>query len=243
VNPSYEPPAGELPTLLAVAHGTQDPRGRAVVADLVALVGSLRPGLDIRVSWLDHAEPTVRELAEGADRPLVAVPLLLSTGYHVRHDIPQAVSLAPVQVTIAHRLGPHPLLVDALADRLTEAGWSGGPARLVLVAAGSSHPAARRDIDELAGLVSRRYGLPVTIAFAAAEPGISAAVSAAHTDGGAGPVVVVNYLLSPGQFADKVAACRADVIAAPLGAHPAVARLVLERYDAAVDAERPLRTA
>ena len=136
-------------------------------------------------------------------------------------------------MTIAHRLGPHPLLVDALADRLAEAGWTGGPAQLVLVAAGSSHPAARTDVDDLAAMVSARYGLPVSVAFAAAEPGIHPVVEALLADG-TGPVVVVNYLLSPGQFADKVAACGADVVPAPLGAHPAVAQLILDRYDAAL---------
>jgi sirohydrochlorin ferrochelatase len=224
----------EPPTLLAVAHGTQDERGRAVVADLVALVGSMRPGLEVRLSWLDHASPRVRDLAERAERPLVAVPLLLSTGYHVRHDIPQAVSGAPVPVMIARRLGPHPLLVDALLGRLAEAGWHGGPARLVVAAAGSSHKAARQDVADLADLVTARTGQPVTIGYAAAEPAIEAAVDEARRAGG--PVVVLNYLLSPGLFADKVAACPADVVPAPLGAHPAVARLVLERYDAAVAA-------
>jgi sirohydrochlorin ferrochelatase len=223
----------DQPTLLAVAHGTQDVRGRAVVADLVGLVASLRPGLDVRLSWLDHASPRVRDLAEQADRPLVAVPLLLSTGYHVRHDIPQAVSVAPVRVMIARRLGPHPLLVDALVERLAEAGWTDGPGRLALVAAGSSFAAARSDVDELTVMLSERLGRPVTVGFAAAEPAIGEVVRLLRAGPGAGPVVVASYLLSPGQFADKVAESGADVVAAPLGAHPALARLVLERYDAA----------
>ncbi|MDX6204186.1 MAG: hypothetical protein QOF39_243 [Frankiales bacterium] len=230
-------PTDQPPTLLAVAHGTQDERGRATVAELVALVASMRPGLDVKLSWLDHASPRVRDLAAKADRPLVAVPLLLSTGYHVRHDIPQAVSVAPVPVMIARRLGPHPLLVDALVERLAEAGWAGGPARLVLVAAGSSHAAAKRDVDDLAALVSARLGLPVATGFAAAEPAIRTVVESVRAGAGEGPVVVVNYLLSPGQFADKVAACTADVVPEPIGAHPAVARLVLERYDAALELE------
>src|SRR3978361_587910 len=106
----------------------------------------MRPGLDVRLRWLAHASPRVRDLAERAERPLVAVPLLLSTGYHVRHDIPQAVSRAPVPVMIAPSLGPHPLLVDALLGRADEAGWPGGDARLVVAAAGSSHKAARQDV-------------------------------------------------------------------------------------------------
>ena len=221
---------------MAVAHGTQDVRGRAVVADLVALVSSMRPSLHVQLSWLDHASPRVRDLAQRAERPLVAVPLLLSTGYHVRQDIPQAVSDAPVPVMIARRLGPHPLLVDALAGRLAEAGWSGGSGRLALAAAGSSFPAARRDVDDLAALVRERFDREVTVGYAAAEPDIAAVVAEIRATGGDGPVIVANYLLSPGQFGDKVAGCGADLVAAPLGAHPALARLVLERYDEAVAA-------
>lgn len=229
-------PADDRPTLLAVAHGTQDERGRATVAALVAMVAEMRPGLEVQLSWLDHASPRVRDLALLAQRPLVAVPLLLSTGYHVRHDIPQAVSVAPVRVMIARRLGPHPLLVDALVDRLAEAGWSGGPARLALVAAGSSHIAAKQDVEELAAMVSERLGLPVAVGFAAAEPAIRTVVEALRAAPGEDPVVVVNYLLSPGLFADKVRASGADVVPEPIGIHPAVARLVLERYDDAVGA-------
>jgi sirohydrochlorin ferrochelatase len=229
-------PSDDRPTLLAVAHGTHDVRGREVVADLVALVASLRPSLDVRLSWLDHASPRVRDLARRAERPLVAVPLLLSTGYHVRHDIPQAVAEAPVPVMIARRLGPHPLLVEALVDRLAQAGWSpGGPGRLVLAAAGSSHAAARRDVDDMAELLSLRLGAPVSVGYAATEPGIRTVVAALRATG-EGPVVLANYLLSPGQFADKVADSTADVVPGPLAAHPAVARLVLQRYDDAVAA-------
>ena len=47
-------------------------------------------------------------------------------------------------------------------------------------------------------------------------------------------------LLAPGRFHDRMAACGADVVAPPIGAHPAVARLVLRRYD---EARRRLETA
>jgi sirohydrochlorin ferrochelatase len=139
---------------------------------------------------------------------------------------------------IARRLGPDPLLVEALTGRLAEVGWTGGPARLVLVAAGSSFPAARQDVADVAQLVSARFARPVAVGYAATEPAVDDVVAQARLTG-EGPVVVLNYLLSPGQFADKVGRCGADLVAGPLGAHPAVARLVLERYDAAVTAAVP----
>jgi len=50
---------------------------------------------------------------------------------------------------------------------------------------------------------------------------------------------VSTYLLAPGLFADKVAACGARVVAEPLGAHPLLAEIVLDRYEA----QLPGRTA
>jgi sirohydrochlorin ferrochelatase len=223
---------------MAVAHGTQDLAGRAAVSELVALVSAMKPSLNVELSWLDHASPRVRDLAERAERPLVAVPLLLSTGYHVRQDIPQALSGAPVPVMIARRLGPHPLLVDALAGRLAEAGWAGEGAELVLAAAGSSRASARQDVDDLAALVSERFSRPVTVGYAAAEPGIGDVVRAVRSRA-SGPVVVLSYLIGPGRFADVVADSGADLVPAPLGAHPSLARLVLVRYDEAVAAASP----
>ena len=46
-------------------------------------------------------------------------------------------------------------------------------------------------------------------------------------------VAVATYLLSPGRFATEVQACGADVVSAPLGVHPALVELVLQRYAAA----------
>ncbi|MBD0672913.1 sirohydrochlorin chelatase, partial [Streptomyces sp. CBMA156] len=46
-------------------------------------------------------------------------------------------------------------------------------------------------------------------------------------------VALAGYLLSPGFFARRAATTAARWTSAPLGAHPAVARLVLRRYDEA----------
>jgi sirohydrochlorin ferrochelatase len=47
---------------------------------------------------------------------------------------------------------------------------------------------------------------------------------------GAGRVAVASWLLAPGLFQRRLAACGADVVAAPLADHPAVAELVVNRY-------------
>ena len=125
-------------------------------------------------------------------------------------------------------LGPDPRLAVALADRLREAGRRPGDA-VVLAAAGSSDPAAVASVRTQAGLLAAELGSEVTAAFgSAAAPDVPAAVAAARA-GGADRVAIAPYLLAPGHFADRLAAAGADLVAEPLGAHPAVVELVLDR--------------
>jgi sirohydrochlorin ferrochelatase len=46
------------PALVAVAHGSRDPRAAATVEELLAAVRARRPGLRVMTSYLDHAAPT-----------------------------------------------------------------------------------------------------------------------------------------------------------------------------------------
>jgi sirohydrochlorin ferrochelatase len=203
--------------LLIVAHGSVDPRFGEVVSAVAAQVRERAPDLDVRVGYLDHGPPHVADVAEpGA----VAVPLLLSAGYHVRVDLP---AQAP-DVVVAAAVGPDPLLAAALADRLGEAGYD-GEAPVTLAAAGSADERSRADVRLAAAQLAGRLGVSVEVAYVAAgEPRLSDRVEQA----------VATYLLAPGRFADQVAACGARVVSAPIGAHPAVADLVLARYRSAL---------
>jgi hypothetical protein len=52
------------------------------------------------------------------------------------------------------------------------------------------------------------------------------------------PVAVASYLLAPGHFQDQLRDSGADWVTEPLGGHPALAGLVIERYRTAVIAKR-----
>ncbi len=85
-----------------------------------------------------------------------------------------------------------------------------------------------------AQLLARRLRRPVTGGFVAAGgPALDEAVARLRRRGAA-RVAVATYLLAPGRFLDRVRACGADAVAAPIGAHDAAARLVLRRYDEAL---------
>ncbi|MFJ9694806.1 sirohydrochlorin chelatase [Kitasatospora sp. NPDC101183] len=211
--------------LLAVGHGSRDPRALATTRALLRLVRAMRPELTVRHCFLDHAEPSLPRALSQLDglRPIV-VPLLLSTGYHVKVD------LAATGLPLARALGPHPLLAEALADRLAEAG-APPHAPVLLAGAGSSDPAARADTARMAELLAARLGRPVTPAHLSG-PGPTPQVAPRSE------LALATYLLAPGHFARRAAAVPASWTSAPLGAHPALARLVLHRYDRARAAAR-----
>ncbi|MEO6504135.1 MAG: CbiX/SirB N-terminal domain-containing protein, partial [Jatrophihabitantaceae bacterium] len=83
-SPAAPPPA---PALIAVAHGTRDQAGVLEIQRLVELVRQARPDVRVRLCWLELAEPLLRNVLPDVSGPAVAVPLLLSTGYHVKTDI------------------------------------------------------------------------------------------------------------------------------------------------------------
>ncbi|MFD8754507.1 sirohydrochlorin chelatase [Kitasatospora sp. NPDC059577] len=222
------------PALLAVAHGSRDPAAVTATRALLRRVRSLRPELAVHCCFLDLARPTLPDALDrlAGSRPIL-VPLLLGTGYHVRVDIPAALTAAGLpHPHLAPALGPHPLLAEALADRLTEAG-APADAPVVLAGAGSSDPAALADTARTARLLAARLGRPVTPAhLSAAAPTPHRAVADLRAAGHP-RVALATYLLSPGFFARRAATTPAGWTSAPLGAHPAVARLVLRRYDEA----------
>jgi sirohydrochlorin ferrochelatase len=215
--------------LVAVAHGSRDPAAQRTVDALLDAVRARRPALGVRAAYVQNAMPDLPTALDEAAPGAVVVPLLLSRGYHVVVDIAGAAAVA--HAAVASPLGPDRLLAEALADRLAEAGVP-ADAPVVLAAAGSSDPAASADVVEQARLLARLRGAPVVGAHATAgRPSVDEAlVGMLRTT--AQPVAVAPYLLAPGHFATLVGQAAATWIAAPIGAHPALADLVLHRYDA-----------
>jgi sirohydrochlorin ferrochelatase len=228
-----------VPTLVAVAHGSRDPEALRTAQALLDRIRAVRPGLPVRLGHIELNEPRLGDTLAGLRGDVVLVPLLLSRGYHVKQDIPQALAGAPhLRGVVAGPLGPHPLLAEALHGRLAEAGWRAGATRsgVVLAAAGSRDPESVRDTARTAALLRRRLGgIPVVPAFATAGPSVTDSVNALLARG-RDRVAVASCFASPGRFATQTSTAAPGLAAAPLGAHPAMARLVLHRYDQALSA-------
>ncbi len=229
--------------LVAVAHGSADPRASATVAELAAVARERSPGLDLRTAFLGHAAPSLPQVLGTieAGRAVTVLPLLLTAAYHSKADIPRLLARsARPEVSYGAPLGPHPLLLAALDRRRAEVDPAAGqnPARtaVVLAAAGSSDPGANATIARLAAQWQARTGwLAVRPAYAsAAAPSPAAAVAGLLHDG-APRVVVATYLLAPGLFADRIRrsalAAGAAAVSPALGACPEVADVLLDRFN------------
>jgi sirohydrochlorin cobaltochelatase len=243
------------PVLLAVGHGTRDAEGAEVMRALVRRVGELAPGVVVRDAYLDNASPSVTraltELAGSGVRAATVVPLLLTAASHSKGDLPGAVQasrLRAPQLALAYGrpLGPHPALLEALAQRLAEAGAA--PDRddtsVVLAAVGALDPDANAEVAKMARLLWEGRAWPMVEAayLTATTPGVGEAVTRLARLG-AGRVALAPYALAPGflpRKAAREARAAADaaavelVVAEPLGVSDVLAGLVLERHAEAI---------
>jgi sirohydrochlorin ferrochelatase len=232
------------PVLLVVAHGSRDPRHAATVHALVRRVRALRPRTRVETGFLDFNVPSVQGVLESLDaegvRDVVALPLLLTRAFHAKADIPAVLAAAPPRLRVrqAEVLGPSPLLLTALERRLYEAGLTPADKSstgVVLAAAGSSDPEAIAVIADTAREWRHTGWCAVRPAFASASlPRTEDAVRRLR-ELGCARVAVAPYVLAPGFLPDRIArgATGADVLADVLGPAPEVARVLLDRYDAA----------
>jgi sirohydrochlorin ferrochelatase len=208
-------------TLLIAAHGTRSAAGSATTVALAAAVQADRPDTPVELCFLDVATPSLADALDRlGDAPVVVLPLLLSAGYHVETDIPAVVAQRH-NVRVARHLGPDPAIVDAVAQRLHEAGGS-GTGVVLLAAIASSRSSARAEVDVAAARLSARLARPVSV------------LPLGNATDLPDPVPpIATYLLAEGGFLDGLRArVRArGVVAAPIGVHPDLVRLVWERCD------------
>jgi len=256
-SPGGRPPGENTQRLLiAVAHGSTDPRAAATIGDLIAIAaeraaerareqGLIPPSL--RAAHLGHAAPSLPQVL-GSIEPgteVTVLPLLLTAAYHSKTDIPRVLASSQIRrlrLNYGAPLGPHPLLLRALERRLAEADPAAleAPERtgVVLAAAGSSDPEANATIARLAARWQARTGwFAVRPAYASAGEPTPAAAVAGLLRAGASRVVVASYLLAPGLFADRIAqagmAASAAAVSPVLGASAEVADVLLDRYEVA----------
>jgi sirohydrochlorin ferrochelatase len=212
--------------LIAVAHGTRSPAGRRQIQELAAAAARRRPGLDVRLCYVDVQEPKVADVVAGvvAERAdAVVVPLLLSCGYHVRVDIAEAV--AGTGFPVSAPLGPDAVFLDHLRRNVPRDADA-----IVLASAGSSDPLWVAGIREVAAELPGRVELGYT---SGSGPRVADVVARLRAEG-AKRVAVAAYLLAEGLFYRTLHHAGADYVTPPLCHDPEVADVVLRRFDSQI---------
>lgn len=244
--------------LVAVAHGSRDPRSARTIHALTDVVRATRPDLDVRTAFLDLSAPRLDDVLdavrEDGHRAAVVVPLLLGEAFHARVDVPAAVAAVQrrhprFDVRVSDVLGPDPALERAAWQRLSHAGVTADDPDLgvVLAGAGSSRAHANELVTDVAERWADRTAWSGAVAAfaAAAEPDVPAAVARLR-ERGARRFAVGSWFLAPGLLPDRIArrARECDphvVIAGPMADDQDLAELVVRRYGEALGATRDSR--
>ena len=246
------------PWLVMAVPGQPSSASRGLAEEGVSIARAELPGLDARVAFAEGADndEEVPALAgvlaqvAAAERggeagaewpPAVVVPLLTSPGSAHGEVIRQAVSDSGTGAAVTDVLGPHPLLAEAVHVRLSEAGLARADrARLftvataadgiVLAAVGGEEAVKAAGITGM--LLSARLAVPV-LAAALDQEGAVAETANKLLESGSQQLALAPCAIGPElpEGLLKSAATEAGCAASePLGAYPAVGKLVLSAY-------------
>jgi sirohydrochlorin cobaltochelatase len=118
------------PGLILFAHGARDPRWAAPFEAVAARVRAGRPGVAVRLAYLELMTPDLPTaaaelLAEGCGA-ITVVPLFLGAGGHVRRDLPLLVdglraAHPAVRWSLQPPVGELPSLAEAMARAALDA--------------------------------------------------------------------------------------------------------------------------
>lgn len=246
----------DAPALVLAVPGAACSASEDISAGIAASASRSCPGVLVRAGYLegdrDNLTAVLADLPTGGAghwRAAVVVPLL--TGPHPSADMALATAVAKAGVPAVRtgHLGPHPLLGEALHARLAQAGLArvgrmrqinivGAADGVLMVVAGG--PASAGEAGMIAVLLAARLAVPVMPA-ALGDPTSMAEAVARLRQARATRLALAPCVIGPEADIGELAATAAETGAAcaqPLGAHPALGRLVAIRYGAALQDPR-----
>jgi len=188
-------------------------------------------------AYLDLTEPDLKaaagQLLDAGHTNAVVVPLLFTQAFHATVDVPETAGNVteslPIELIVSDILGTGDDVADVLRKSLVEARID-DHSSVLLLAVGSSRPAANEAVADLAARLATGRRGAVRACFGTCFPGVADVV-----DELAEPIAVLPLFLAEGLLLAPVralAAQRAWRIIEPLGER--AAGLVRRRYDSAL---------
>ncbi|WP_406084209.1 uroporphyrinogen-III C-methyltransferase [Micromonospora zamorensis] len=233
--------------LVIVGHGTRSAAGVDQFAGLVERVRRRGDVGDVEGGFIELSRPPLTDavgaLVARGHRALVALPLVLTAAGHGKGDIPAAMTREQerhpgLTYRYGRPLGPHPLLHDALEERIDAALADAAPAGadragstlagadragsalagadragtwVALIGRGSTDPDANAEVAKVARLLWEGRG------YAGVEPGFVSLASPSVPEVlerlrrlGARRIVVAPYFLFAGVLPDRIVAQSAE---------------------------------
>ncbi|MEU5881887.1 hypothetical protein [Spirillospora sp. NPDC047279] len=243
---SYLLPPGS-PVLILAAPGPAGAPGGDIARELARLVELEQTGQPALVGHLEGADLHLGGVLAGLrpqreDEPAaVVVPLTTGPDPDVEAAVRKIVADAPVRAVATEALGPHPLIAEALHERLAEAGLARADrvrmmtmvtaASGVVVVTPGDHEAVRQ-AEVTSVLLAARLAAPVFTAAIGDEAGIASAAGQLRASG-ASRLAVAPHLIGPEISPERLHAAALAAGAehsAPIGAHPALAQVAALRY-------------
>ncbi|HUK72673.1 MAG TPA: sirohydrochlorin chelatase [Streptosporangiaceae bacterium] len=259
------------PPLLLAGHGSADPAGADAFVALRERVAATfaGQGVDVAGGFIELSDPplsaAVDTLVARGHRRAVAVPVVLAAAGHAKGDVPAALAAARerhpgLSFAYGRPLGPHPVLLRLLADRISETVGRRHPhapttaadvhdlqdVAVLVVGRGSTDPDANAETYKTSRLLwetyqagQQRFALAETAFVSLARPDVTEGLERCRRLG-ARRVVVARYFLFPGVLPDRVleqasgyAAAREELdvrCTDVLGDCDEIAQLVAARY-------------
>lgn len=239
-----------MQAVLYIGHGSRVKAGREQsISFIEKCMETIRVPIQ-EICFLELAEPAIEEgvrrcVQQGATRIAVLPVLLLSAG-HAKKDIPEKLAevkkrYPQIVFRYGRPFGVHEQIVDILSERICEKQQPvAGYASVLLVGRGSSDPDVKRDLQQIARLLSRKNSFDeVNIAFLTAaqptfEKGLANALESNHRQ-----LFVVPYLLFTGilmrdmeqEIGDLNASDGRLILCESLGYHPNLRDVVRTRVE------------
>ena len=216
--------------LVVALHGSPHPGAAAFASDLRDAVAARLDGVGVETAWVDAR---VRTLSSALTQGAIVVPAFLTAGYHVGVDVPGAACDAVVTGHVG------PLLLDAVADRVREAGGPGDA--ILLAAAGSKRAEALVEVERVATHLCWAFGVPVRVGYLYGDGATVEARAAELAADGFRDVTVAAYFLAPGLYAERLAGLPVARVGGPIGVHPALVGAVAGLYREAAEGSNTSR--
>ena len=198
-----------MEAILYICHGSRVPEACEEASTFIHKCMNQRPETIQEYCFLELADPTIEasyeKCVQRGATSILAIPVLLLTAAHAKKDIPEVLDkieeqFPDVALKYGRPIGVHSYMVDILTERMMETKEVvTNNSLILLVGRGSSDPDVKRDLHEIANMLSLRLnGARVEDCYlTAAEPSFKVALENSHFSN-ADSVFIIPYLLFTG---------------------------------------------